>query len=445
MPKFIHSKYMAVLAAMIICTATPVSQSRKGKEKMCQIPLESTPLEKILSGTEPVTITPSTGDEEKFKTAKPSDDDRRFRRRFVNDALNSRISFVWPEDQVRIIWQAPLDPEHGQARLLLFSEKRILVRQDVWWKLFGSDGKQLESGQLRYGDPVIHPSGTCFLLIERDGALACYLLSTGSAAYFVSLPLGNFFYWPWIAFREQKAALLGIMQNPDIRAPGSPPPFSRIDILEMDRRPPLDENFSVTSFVSCRSFSVDQAPALAAASQGQIFLAHRDALYILDWNGTVHHYLKGNFMPQAMSVDEAMRVHLIVADEEGNSSFWIVTPQGRRIREVRLPEGMYAPPVIGYDHQVYCMTQERIIAINPKGEVAWTKSPWSPFGGVLTMADGRLLVSEGCAVTAWDVEGERKVIFTFQGEEVTSQPLLVAPGELYVATRSHLYRLGLKK
>ena len=445
MPKFIHSRYIAILVAVIIYAAAPVSQSRKEKEKMCQIPLEPTPLETILSGTEPVTITSSTIEEEELKTAKPSDDDRRFRRPFANDALNSRISFVWPEDQARILWQAPLDPKRGPAGLLSFSEERILVWQSGWWQLFGSDGKQLESGQSRYGDPVIHPSGTCFFLIERDGALACYLLSTGSAAYFISLPLGNLFYWPWIAFHEQKAALLGIMQNPSIHDPGSPPPFSRIDILEMDKRPPLDKNLDVTSFVSCRSFSVDQAPTLAATFQGQIFLAHQDALYILDWNGTVHHYLKGNFMPQAMSVDEAMRMHLIVADDEGNSSLWIVTAQGRRIREVRLPEGMYAPPIISYDHHVYCTTQERIIAINPKGEVAWAKSPWSPFGGVLTMADGRLLVSEGCAVTAWDVEGERNVIYAFQGEEVTSQPLLVAPGELYVATRSHLYRLGLKK
>ena len=62
--------------------------------------------------------------------------------------------------------------------------------------------------------------------------------------------------------------------------------------------------------------------------------------------------------------------------------------------------------------------------------------------GAVVTADDLLVVSEGDSLTAWDAQGQRRVIHTLPGESLATAPVLLADGDVLVATQAHLYRLG---
>jgi hypothetical protein len=91
------------------------------------------------------------------------------------------------------------------------------------------------------------------------------------------------------------------------------------------------------------------------------------------------------------------------------------------------------------------VTGQRILSVAPDGKLNWMRSAAGSIAGAAISADDLLLTAEGNALTAWDAQGQRRVLYEFTGEALATAPALTSDGDLLVATRTALYRLSRAK
>jgi hypothetical protein len=121
---------------------------------------------------------------------------------------------------------------------------------------------------------------------------------------------------------------------------------------------------------------------------------------------------------------------------------WLLTQEGERSYAFEFPLGIVpgdTPPVIGFDHTVYLLAGQHLLAVAPDGKLEWSKQTSGPLIGAVATQD-KLLVAEGNTLSAWTRNGERTVLYTAP-EMFNSSPILTDSGDLLVASRSQLYCL----
>jgi outer membrane protein assembly factor BamB len=102
------------------------------------------------------------------------------------------------------------------------------------------------------------------------------------------------------------------------------------------------------------------------------------------------------------------------------------------------------PPVVGYDHRVFVIADSQLLAFDPAGGVQWQRPLSSKPGGMVITPTGTLLVSDGSEMVVFLKDGERKRLFDFGKEQLTTPPAVTEKGEILVASQTHLFQLRAK-
>ncbi len=111
----------------------------------------------------------------------------------------------------------------------------------------------------------------------------------------------------------------------------------------------------------------------------------------------------------------------------GQNHAWKITPSGEIGFDFVLPGGpvlLDHPPIVGYDHSVFQLSGQHIYVIGANGRLRWSRVAEGGLAGAVVTADGQLVVSEGRYVVAYDANGERRKVVCFDGETLTSPPIL---------------------
>jgi hypothetical protein len=153
--------------------------------------------------------------------------------------------------------------------------------------------------------------------------------------------------------------------------------------------------------------------------------------------------LTGNFEPLSLSLDEASGTYLIVREND-HLALWRLNEEGERFFSYALAPGTqtgFIPPVVGYDHRVYLLTTEHVIALGPAGETLWKRTVVGKAGGAAVTVDGHLLLTAGPQLSAYDAEGRRAILANFGEDLLSTPPGLTEKGDLLVASNRYLYCL----
>jgi outer membrane protein assembly factor BamB len=139
-------------------------------------------------------------------------------------------------------------------------------------------------------------------------------------------------------------------------------------------------------------------------------------------------------------------IYLVVFHEE-RLNLWLVNSDGEKAYAVELPKevgNIYYPPIIGYDHRVYLLSDKRLMAFNSRGDFIWEYKTQSEIAGAVITADNQLLLTIGSELGAFEANGRYKMLYEFEGESLQTPPTLTSNSELLVASRSNFYCLTLR-
>ena len=371
----------------------------------------------------------------------PLDEDVTYLRPHANEELNSRMPSTLAAESWEVRWHSELH-DRLFPDFLMTDGRRILIQGDSEWQLFDMDGKLLEAGPLGYSGVVLDRVNKVFYLVDQLGYLSTWNLADGSMAFLMGIDYADDFFRSFFTRRGQNMLIVGIQR--ELEADGPPPNYSLIQVLDLGDPMKISDDHDLTSLQTRAEMVRYSTLLLAAMHEETLVIAAQDYLYFADLDLRIDNVLSGNFTPLAMSLDEAMNIYLIVLTEEDHYALWLVTPEGERLMNIEIPEVpdyVYTPPIVGYDHQVYVTLEDRIMAISPQGGVLWDEYLPEPVAGAVVTANDQLLVSVGSMLLAFDEKGERRTLYVFEGEELVTQPILTERERIIVATEESLYYL----
>jgi hypothetical protein len=125
-----------------------------------------------------------------------------------------------------------------------------------------------------------------------------------------------------------------------------------------------------------------------------------------------------------MSLDEAGRVYLLAQTKVG-LELWLGNKDGQRLLSSALPQDMRVnptPPMVSYNHRIYILGADRVIAIAPSGKLAWVRPLKTAHAFAVVTADDQLLVSDGSELVVFDEAGKRRVLQTFADDVLATPP-----------------------
>jgi hypothetical protein len=364
---------------------------------------------------------------------------------FVDAERNSRLATkLGPmlEDRVRkwkVHWLADTS-EYMRPFALLHLSQRTVLYGDSDWQLFDAGGRTVRNGPLGASGVALDPERQVFYAADQFGTIAARRLLDGDPTFSVALHQGTKFARRYIAPSGRLLVTSSFEIPVDAHEPD--PEYSIVETTDLGepqdvKRWDEDHGPPVIQDLVCKTMFM-----LATLHGGSIVLALRNGVYVLDLNLEIRRALTGTFSPVELSLDEAGRIYLILQSGSG-TALWLVTPEGERLYSFQLPPGISdvsSPPIVGYDHTVYLLAGQHILAVAPDGKLDWSKPAAGTIAGAVVTADDQLLVSEGNAVTAWSRESERRVLYTFP-EALSTPPVLTETGDLLVASQLHLYCL----
>ena len=390
---------------------------------------------------EPMAIRPASAPVSAPEVSLPQDKSG-YLRPFANQSLNSRLTTALPEGNWEILWRTDID-ETLHSTFALQAAGRILLQQETSWQLFDHNGTAISWGGRGDGDLVIDAANGLFYHCHHLGFMSAVDLFTGEQRFLISACLGKGFQRTLVSKYDRRVVILSselpVMSGDNERDPE----YTFVEAQELRDPPRTDEDNVLTSARTVSTLTSRTMPLLTAARDGGLVIAVPDHVFLIDENMRITADLQSEFTPLAMSLDEAGRIYLIVHTEEEKNALWVLTPDGERVVDTAVPmmdNNTYTPPMVGYDHRVYIMLGDRILAINPEGEEIWSQYVGAAAGACIT-ANDQLLVSAGNIVSAFDAQGERKFLCYFPDETLATPPVLTRRGRLIVASRSHLYCL----
>jgi hypothetical protein len=353
---------------------------------------------------------------------------------------NSRLGVALPATGWKIRWKAPLR-ERNIPRHVLQSGDRIIVQAPVW-QLFDDAGTSIWA-QSAGGSPLeVDAEHGVIHFIDQNGYLMANSLKDGKEIYSVMPIFGDEYMRPYISRKGNRVTLAGSERqlDPHGHNKASRSLVELIDLGESDELTSTGVRLGATN-VSTLFFPTT---TLVAAAHGEsLVVAIPDHLYMISPELKIVSAFDGAFSPIVMSLDESGRAYMVASTPKGRQLL-IVTPDGKLLLEIDLPTDlarMVTPPVIGLDHRIYLVTDERIHAFSEKGEALWESRPGVRPGGVTVTADNRVLVSAGSDLCIYDSAGHCTLLQRFEGENLSTPAIISANGNLLVATEGNLYAL----
>ena len=391
----------------------------------------------------------STGGSVSLPAAEPGDS--AVVRPYVNDRLNSRIGVSVPEGVWEVRWQADLAPGLEPA-FVLRAGNRILVQGRDLWQLFDRMGESVAVQRVAGSDVVLDPVNKLLYHAMPNGTLGAYQWAEERPAFTLMLLFGAEFERVYFARRGPRMVVASVEQRVDPHAP-EPTELALVEVQDLGDPPRASDMKILTSAQLLASVQRKTNVLHAAMNDDTLVVATPGLVEFFDIDLQPAAHFEGRFTPRALSLDEMGRVYLIVEAEDASGethpALWILSANAEIQVEVAIPAhpaGVYAysPPIVGYDHRVYVLLGNRVLALSPEGETLWTTATGEAIAGAVVTADGKLLVTAGGVLLSLDAGGERKGIFLVDGDRWTTPPVLTDRQRVLVASERHLYCLQLQ-
>ena len=359
---------------------------------------------------------------------------------FCNSQWNSRIGRPVGHGEWSLRWKADLN-SGVQPGTVLDGGDRVLVHGMDAWQLFDSGGKSAGDGRLGPGMVSLDAPHGLFYIADTLGFIGARKLADGSEVFAASAWFGSDFQRTLIARRGRRLWVTSQERQVQSRG-GRKPSLSVVELRDLGD-PLLVNQGMLESAKEVTNLMRRDLLTLTALREDRLVAAIQGHIYFFDPDLRVRSILEGDFVPVALSLDEASRVYL-VADTRQGRALWVLTPEGQRTSAFTAPAGFQigsAPPLVGYNHRVYLIGDRRVIAVGPDGKLLWERTAEAPVAGAVTTADNQLLVAAGGAITAWNAAGEPRVLYRLDSDALQTAPVLTSRGELLAASRTKLYCL----
>jgi hypothetical protein len=358
-----------------------------------------------------------------------------------NPEQNSRLPGTLAAGAWTVRWQATLNSSFT-ANHVVQAADRVLTEGGGLWQLYSASGSPVSQGRYNASHVVLDAAHALFYFIDKDNFLTALHLGDAKRLFMTSPSFGDNFVRPLIARRNDRFVLVGVEMETGPHRP-TPPNLSVLEYYDLARELKTDETGLLFSLTATGKLLVKTTRLVAAIHGDTVAFAAPNCVFLSTSDMKPKSAYTGDFEPVALSLDETGRIHLVV-NRSGRRALLILSPDGAQAGEYSLRPDMgelTAPPILGYDHRVFLVSAYRAVALDPAGKELWEAVFTGRAAGACVTADGHLLVSAGNQVTAFDAQGGASVLHAFQGESLTSPPVLTAKQELLVTSKSRLYCL----
>ena len=362
-------------------------------------------------------------------------------RPFCNGERNSRVPELHPRGPLAVRWRSRLDPQLHPV-VIAATQDRIAVTGQIAWRLLNATGEAVKDERMGDGELVLDPANGLFYFPDVDGYVAAHRLADGAKAFHLSVYFGDAYRRALIQ-REGRRMLVVSIEGMRDPLGNRKPRLSVIELQDLGDPFVLSEVGRLKSATRLEYLFRDTVDLRAAVHDGRLVLATADRVYTADGDLRLQTELSGEFEPLSLSLDETLRAYMVVATEHGRA-LWVVTPEGQRVTSFPLPADMpplSSPPIVGYDHRVYLVGGDRLLAVGVDGQLLWQRSGAAVAGAVVT-GDGHLLVAAGSELLDIAADGAVTVLHATSGETLRTAPVPRAGGEVLVASTEALYCLA---
>ena len=301
-------------------------------------------------------------------------------RPYVNDQLNSRSTRALPPaDNWKIHWQQEIENGFMPAFVLQAAD-RILLQGPSGLKLLNlADGKAIITDGLGAGNPVLDADSGMFFHPEISSMIAARRLSDGARVFVTGSYAGNQFSRLYLARRGRRLLVVSIEYRGDPHG-AHLPNFSAVQVQDLGEPPQPDENQMLVEAKTLAEFTRETGNLVTAVNNETIVIAAPNRILITDFGLYKQKEFKAEFVPLAMSLDEAGRIyphrsikrsHRLLVGLAGRSAL----PLSCCRADLQIGP---APPIVGYNHRAYIIGSNRVLGIDPNGKLAWVQALKSP-------------------------------------------------------------------
>ena len=363
-------------------------------------------------------------------------------RPFVNERLNSRLAQSLPVGDWAIRSSASLEvgtrPKH-----ILHAFDRIIIQGDGPWQLFDKECKLLEQGYIYGSDVVLDVENKCFYLSDEIGMIKTYDLDNGNRLFSVSLVFGNSYKRSFIARQIDRLMVVSTEREMG-RHSAEKPEDSTIEVLRFNESQEIDRDGILRSARGIARLKRKTLLLLSALYDETLVVATDNQICLLDFDLQIKTALSGKFTPLVISLSDAGIIYLVLIDN-GVPKLRAIKPNGERIFSAELPEEMlniFYPPIITYNHRVFLIKDNYLLAFAANGRGIWEYKSDSPIAGAVITAENQLLISDGSELVVFEANGRHRILYEFKNESLQTPPTITSNGELVVATDKKLYCLA---
>jgi outer membrane protein assembly factor BamB len=379
----------------------------------------------------------------------PSKDKNNYLTRYFTYERNSRLNSPLPDAD---IWEVKWKSELNSSAIpwyLLYKNGRIIIQNESGWQLFDISEKNIANGIKADGEIFIDESEDIFYLNDPSGFIQAVNLITGEKEFYIYPYLGKGFERR-VIFSDGNKIINSAFELPEMthNSPIKIPDLNILETIDIGKSRETDRDGVLKSAVPKGNLIDKSGKSIIAIHDSTIVLAVQNHIYFINTDLQIKTDFIENFTPLEMSLDEEMRIYLLVQtniEDNYKTEFWIIDPEGNLICRTEIPSieiNYLIPPAIDFTHTAYITYKDKIVAVSPSGKVLWEEYIQQPLAGIAAIKD-YLFVSEGNILTAFNHNGVRKFFYNFD-DELSTAPILV-DNQIFVATRKHLYCLTPKK
>jgi hypothetical protein len=351
-------------------------------------------------------------------------------------------------------WKVALDG-YLAPHAVIQEGDRILIygprSYDLGFQLYDLEGKLRGQGAYPSRDPsgstrpvVMDAAHQLVYLTDQYNRLIAHRMSDGKEEWNLGLDsLGGLWVRPFFARRGQRFVVLGLDKSevlPDrIQAPPNQALLSQIDLSPTNQ---LTPDHAVLNVAALAKLYVNRGATVAAMHDDELVFAVPGRLYLASSDLRARVALEGEFVPEALTLDERGWMYLVVSTS-GGRALWVVAPDGKRTiaESLDAPEALptTTPPIVGYDHTVYLQTSQTLSARDASGRVLWHKRMSARVAGAGVSTDDRLVAAVGSELLAVGTKGDAARLATPGPGDLVTAPVMSAAGEIFVASSDTLY------
>ena len=354
---------------------------------------------------------------------------------FGSAQRNSRLPRGVPSKTLSLRWRAPINADFRPFAVLA-SGDRILVHGQGVWRLFDRAGTRVRDG--RYGSAVIAMDGAndAAYVGDQNNALDALSLRDGKSVFYIPPSYGDMFRRPAIWRHRNRLFVLGVEGSSGPHSPKAPD-TSVMEYVELEDELEVDEFGGLLSISAAKQIAFSTTIIAAAPSGERVVVAVPGILCVMSQDLEVASAYTADFIPRHLSVDELARAYIVTDD-----ALWVVTADGRRVVDVPLPSAfrtLVAPPIVGYDHRVYLLTESGVLGLGADGAELWRKQiEHAVVGGGIT-PNGHLLVGTAHGLISIDPSGD---VSKLLDQPMRTPPIVTHDGLLLFATADELLAYG---